>query len=164
MKYAHHIQSLNPGLKYEACSSRFLHCVYLVFGCISLQLPIHSQQIHDSSLAPTNAHHKTPWDVEILSSISNSLHVLQRIPSVINATSPINIFPRYFGAKTMWSVSNDTVCLSWRSSFRFVRWSMVHAITSLLLSMWWERCESITILDLEISVCKGYWCWYSEFL
>ena len=36
-------------LKYVACSSRFCMVFILGFGYISLQLPIHSQQIHDSS-------------------------------------------------------------------------------------------------------------------
>ena len=29
--------------------------------------------------------------------------------------------PRYFGEKTIWSVNNETVCRSWRSSLRSMR-------------------------------------------
>ncbi len=46
-----------------------------------------------------------------------SAHVPLIIPSVTKATSPVRIFLRYFGVIMRWSVSRETVCLSWRSSF-----------------------------------------------
>ena len=52
-----------------------------------------------------------------ITSISMSLHVFRIMPSVTRATSPVKILPRYFGVIIMWSVSSDTVCRSWRSSF-----------------------------------------------
>ncbi len=39
--------------------------------------------------------------------LPSSLHVLQMMPSVTIATSSVDIFPRYFGANTIRSVSSD---------------------------------------------------------
>ena len=52
-----------------------------------------------------------------MTSISSSLQVFLVIASATIATSPTSTLPLYLGENTMWSVSNDTVCLSRLNSF-----------------------------------------------
>jgi hypothetical protein len=49
---------------------------------------------------------------------------------------PVSIFPLYFGAKTMWSLSNDTVCLSCRSTLVLTCPPIAITPTAMHITIW----------------------------